>query len=71
MNFQLIIFSDLTEKGLKKLGHSIDVSYKTILKLVVRHLNKAALHICYHLTALKGMAKNVFDYEVIYYQIFN
>lgn len=54
---------DLTEKGLKKLGNSIEMSYSTIQKLVVRPLHSAIINIFYHLNSIKGMSKNTYYYK--------
>lgn len=63
--FSWCLIRDLTEKGLKKLGNSIELSYSTIQKLVVKHLHSAIIHVCYHLNVIKGMSKNTFYYGVI------
>lgn len=55
---------DLTEKGLKKLGTSIEISYSTIQKLVIKPLHSGILNICYHLNSIKGMSKNSYYYKV-------
>lgn len=57
---------DLTEKGLKKLANSIELSYSTIQKLVVKPLSTAGINILYHLNILKGMSKNKYFYGVRY-----
>ena len=33
------LFQELTEKGLKKLGHSIEVSYSNVQRLVLKYLH--------------------------------
>ncbi|KAF4523079.1 hypothetical protein B566_EDAN003091 [Ephemera danica] len=53
---QTFLCQDLTEKGLKKLGHSIELSYSNIQKLVLKHLQAVGQNIVYHLAELKGMA---------------
>lgn len=55
---------DLTDKGMKKLGNSIEITYSTIQKLVVRPLHTSILNLSYHLNYLKGMSKNVYYYKV-------
>jgi len=50
------LLHDLTEKGLKKLGHSIELSYTNIQKLVLKHLQAVAAAIYFHVTGLTGMA---------------
>jgi anaphase-promoting complex subunit 4 len=57
-------FRDLTEKGLKKLGNSIEISYSTIQQLVVKPLHTGILNISYHLNCIMGMSKNVHYYKV-------
>lgn len=57
-------YSDLTEKGLKKLGTSIEISYSSIQKLVIKPLHSGILNICYHLNCIKGMSKNTYYYKV-------
>ncbi|CAI9541136.1 unnamed protein product [Staurois parvus] len=48
--------NQLTIKGLKKLGQSVESSYSTIQKLVISHLQSGAEVLLYHLSELKGMA---------------
>lgn len=55
---------DLTAKGMKRLEHSIEITYATIQKLVVRPLHTAILNISFHLNYLKGMSKNAYLYKV-------
>ncbi|XP_054159901.1 anaphase-promoting complex subunit 4-like [Oppia nitens] len=48
--------NDLTDKGLKKLGHSIELAYSNIQKLVVKNVERVLQHIYCHFNTLKGMA---------------
>jgi anaphase-promoting complex subunit 4 len=48
--------SDLTDKGLKKLGHSIELAYSNIQKLVVKNVQRVSQHLFCHFNSLKGMA---------------
>ncbi|XP_065091153.1 anaphase-promoting complex subunit 4 [Ochlerotatus camptorhynchus] len=57
------LLRDLTEKGLKKLGNSIELSYSTIQKLVVKPLHTAICSVFYHLNSLQGMISNVYYYK--------
>ncbi|KXJ69427.1 hypothetical protein RP20_CCG027068 [Aedes albopictus] len=57
------LLRDLTEKGLKKLGNSIELSYSTIQKLVVKPLHTAISSVFYHLNSLQGMVSNVYYYK--------
>lgn len=47
---------DLGEKGLKKLGHSIDMTYTSVQKIVVTNLHRVSYHLIFHLNHLKGLA---------------
>ncbi|XP_064419595.1 anaphase-promoting complex subunit 4 isoform X2 [Latimeria chalumnae] len=53
---QSLLMTQLTVKGLKKLGQSIESSYSTIQKLVISHLQSGSEALLYHLSELKGMA---------------
>ncbi|XP_055586995.1 anaphase-promoting complex subunit 4 [Uranotaenia lowii] len=57
------LLRDLTEKGLKKLGNSIELSYSTIQKLVVKPLHTAICSVFYHLNSLQGMIRNTYYYK--------
>ncbi|XP_044738265.1 anaphase-promoting complex subunit 4 [Chrysoperla carnea] len=61
----LFLSQDLTEKGLRKLGHSIECSYSNIQKLVLKHLTKVAQNIAYYLSELRGMARMEFRYKIL------
>ena len=65
------LLRDLTEKGLKKLGNSIELSYSTIQKLVVKPLHTAIINLFYHLNALMGMVKNEYYYKALIGDISN
>lgn len=49
---------DLTDKGLKKLGNCIELSYTTIQRLVMHPLQTAILHACSHMNGLRGLSRN-------------
>uniref|UniRef100_A0A182JMB5 Uncharacterized protein n=1 Tax=Anopheles atroparvus TaxID=41427 RepID=A0A182JMB5_ANOAO len=59
------LLRDLTEKGLRKLGTSIELCYVTIQKLVVKPLYTAIYDVFYHLTTLDGMLRNRYHYGVL------
>lgn len=52
------LLHDLTDKGLKKLGNCIELSYTTIQKLVMHPLQTAVLQACSHLNGLRGLSRN-------------
>lgn len=60
----IVFYRDLTEKGLKKLANSIELSYSTIQKLVVKPLTTSVISLLYHLNTLKGMSNNKYFYAV-------
>ncbi|XP_067085738.1 anaphase-promoting complex subunit 4 [Osmerus mordax] len=53
---QALLMNQLTVKGLKKLGHSIESSYTSIQKLVISHLQSGSEALLYHLSEVKGMS---------------
>lgn len=50
------LLNDLTEKGIKKLGHSIELSHSNIQKLILKHIHTVGQSLAFHLAELKGMA---------------
>lgn len=53
---QALLMNQLTVKGLKKLGQSIESSYSSIQKLVISHLQSGSEALLYHLSEVKGMS---------------
>ncbi|TRY84207.1 hypothetical protein DNTS_025745, partial [Danionella cerebrum] len=53
---QALLMNQLTVKGLKFLGQSIESSYSSIQKLVISHLQSGSEALLYHLSEVKGMA---------------
>ncbi|CAL4131665.1 unnamed protein product [Meganyctiphanes norvegica] len=56
--FDQFLSNQLTEKGLKKLGHSIELSYSNIQKLVLRNVQAVGQALVYQLSALVGLARH-------------
>lgn len=54
---QSFLIHDLTEKGLKKLGHSIENSYTSIQNLALKHLQCVTQSLLFHVTEIHGMSK--------------
>ncbi|GIY80165.1 anaphase-promoting complex subunit 4, partial [Caerostris extrusa] len=55
-SLEKFLMHDLTESGLKKFGHSIELSYSNIQKLVLKRLQNVSVSLFYHLNELRGMA---------------
>uniref|UniRef100_A0A1A7Y3J1 Anaphase-promoting complex subunit 4 n=2 Tax=Iconisemion striatum TaxID=60296 RepID=A0A1A7Y3J1_9TELE len=53
---QAFLMNQLTVKGLKKLGQSIESSYSSIQKLVISHLQSGSEALLYHLSEVRGMS---------------
>ncbi|XP_046395508.1 anaphase-promoting complex subunit 4 [Ischnura elegans] len=53
---EAFLLHQLTEKGLKRLGHAIELSYTSIQRLVLRHARGAGNALAFHLAKLKGLA---------------
>ena len=54
---QSFLIHELTEKGLKKLGHSVENSYSSIQSLALKHVECVTQALLYHVTEVNGMAK--------------
>lgn len=54
---QAFLLHELTEKGLKKLGHNIENSYSSIQGLALKHLQCVTQALLFHLTEMNGMSK--------------
>ncbi|KAH9524670.1 anaphase promoting complex subunit 4 [Bulinus truncatus] len=65
LELQSFLLQDLTDKGLKKLGFSIENSYCNIQKLVVRQLQRVCHNITSHLSDLHGMSQWFDRYGVL------
>uniref|UniRef100_A0A182T898 Anaphase-promoting complex subunit 4 n=1 Tax=Anopheles maculatus TaxID=74869 RepID=A0A182T898_9DIPT len=64
-SLEQFLLRELTEKGLRKLGYSIELSYVTIQRLVVKPLYTAIHAMFYHLNTLDGMLRNRFYYGTL------
>uniref|UniRef100_A0A1I8P3B4 Anaphase-promoting complex subunit 4 n=1 Tax=Stomoxys calcitrans TaxID=35570 RepID=A0A1I8P3B4_STOCA len=51
------LMQDLTEKGVKKLQNSVDLSYSTIQSLVSKPLQMAGVNMFYFLNTIKGLSR--------------
>lgn len=54
---QSFLIHDLTEKGLKRLGHSIENSYTSIQNLALKHFKCVIQSLLYHVTEIHGMSR--------------
>ncbi|KAL1138965.1 hypothetical protein AAG570_009026 [Ranatra chinensis] len=59
------LLQDLTDKGIKKLGNSIELSHSNIQKLILKHVQAVGQNIAYHLTELRGMARHTERFQVL------
>jgi anaphase-promoting complex subunit 4 len=59
------LLQDLTEKGLKKLGHSIDVSYSNVQRLVLKYLHTVSQALNFHLAEMVGLVRASDKYESV------
>lgn len=62
---QSFLLHELTEKGLKKLGHNIENSYSTIQGLALKHLQSVLESLLFQLTEMLGMAKWYDHYGIL------
>ena len=56
-DLEAFLLQELTEKGLKKLGHSIEVSYSNVQRLVLKYLHTVSQSMNFHLCELLGLIK--------------
>ncbi|KAL0120030.1 hypothetical protein PUN28_008007 [Cardiocondyla obscurior] len=64
-NLEHFLLKDLTEKGLKKFGHSVEMCYSNIQKLVSKNLTSVGMALVYQLAELRGMARVGGSYEAL------
>ncbi|XP_047545767.1 anaphase-promoting complex subunit 4 [Vanessa atalanta] len=62
---EVFLLQELTAKGLKKFGNSVELSYSTIQKLVLRQLNIIGQSVTYHLAELRGLTRIPDRYKVL------
>jgi len=62
---EAFLLQELTEKGLKKLGHSIDVSYSNVQRLVLKYLHTVSQSLNFHLAEMMGQVKASDKYGMI------
>lgn len=61
----LFLLQELTAKGLKKFGSSVELSYSTIQKLVLKQLNIVGQHLTYYLSELRGLTRIPDRYKIL------
>ncbi|XP_012232358.2 anaphase-promoting complex subunit 4 [Linepithema humile] len=64
-NLENFLLRDLTEKGLKKFGHSIEMCYSNIQKLVSKNLTSVGMALVYQLAELRGLVRVGGTYEAL------
>lgn len=64
-NLETFLLRDLTEKGLKKFGQSIEMCYSNIQKLVSKNLTSVGMALVYQLAELRGMVRVGGTYEAL------
>ncbi|CAH1388695.1 unnamed protein product [Nezara viridula] len=64
-SLESFLLHDLTDKGIKKLRHSIELSHSNIQKLVLKHVQAVGQSIAFHLSELKGMARYTERFQVL------
>ncbi|XP_075972879.1 anaphase-promoting complex subunit 4 [Anticarsia gemmatalis] len=62
---ELFLLQKLTVNDLKKFGNSIEMSYSTIQKLVLKQLNIVGQSLIYYLSELRGLVRITDRYKVI------
>ncbi|CAG9791967.1 unnamed protein product [Diatraea saccharalis] len=62
---EIFLLQELTAKGLKKFGNSVELSYSTIQKLVLKQLNIVGQHLTYYLSELRGLTRIPDRYKIL------
>ncbi|KAL4708784.1 hypothetical protein ACJJTC_011748 [Scirpophaga incertulas] len=62
---EVFLLQELTAKGLKKFGSSVELSYSTIQKLVLKQLNIVGQHLTYFLSELRGLSRIPDRYKIL------
>ncbi|XP_039746202.1 anaphase-promoting complex subunit 4 isoform X2 [Pararge aegeria] len=62
---EVFLLNELTAKGLKKFGNSVELSYSTIQKLVLKQLNIVGQSLTYYLAELRGLTRIPDRYKVL------
>ncbi|KAI5643594.1 anaphase-promoting complex, cyclosome, subunit 4 domain-containing protein [Phthorimaea operculella] len=62
---ELFLLQELTAKGLKKFGSSVELSYSTIQKLVLKQLNIVGQSLTYYFAELRGLTRIPDRYKIL------
>lgn len=62
-SLEIFLTQEMTVRELKKLSNSVDMSYSTIQKLVVKPLHSAIVNLFYHINDVYGMQQNSYYYK--------
>lgn len=62
-SLECFLTQEMTIRELKKLSNSVEMSYSTIQKLVVKPLYSAIVHLFYHINNVYGMQQNSYYYK--------
>ncbi|XP_059060159.1 anaphase-promoting complex subunit 4 isoform X2 [Achroia grisella] len=62
---ELFLLRELTAKVLKKSGNSVELSYSTIQKLVLRQLNVVGQSLTYYLSEIRGLTRIPDRYKIL------
>uniref|UniRef100_A0A146L2N3 Anaphase-promoting complex subunit 4 n=1 Tax=Lygus hesperus TaxID=30085 RepID=A0A146L2N3_LYGHE len=62
---EAFLLQELTDKGIKKLSHSMELSHSNIQKLILKHLQPVGQKIAFHLSDLRGMSRLMERFQVV------
>lgn len=62
-DLEIFLTQEMTVRELKKLSNSVEMSYSTIQKLVVKPLHSAIINLFYHINNVYGMQQNSYYYK--------
>lgn len=70
-SLETFLTQEMTVRELKKLSNSVDMSYSTIQKLVVKPLHSAIVSLFYHINDVYGMHQNSYYYKDLLGEVTN
>lgn len=61
----VFLLQELTERGLKKMGNSIELSYLSMQKLVLKHLHSVGQNLSFHMNELCGLSRCPVYFQIL------
>nr|SVE74030.1 EOG090X01H4 [Daphnia barbata] len=69
IKLERFLVTDLTDKGLKRIGQAVELSYSNMQKLLIKHIVCANYQLSNYLTQLCGLAKQEYRFSCLGIQV--